>query len=1171
MTPVRPLRRLATLGLVVLAGCEVEPTALDPSHQPDPPQPEVVDWVTDAGTGEGMVSDILVPIDPRQLRLVPDPDREDGIYRFEVVDPSAPELEPGHVIYGGMGEGRYLRRVLEVERSGDVLTLRTGTAFPHEVIRSGTYSMSGGMGAGEAQAPPTGPTAAAVSYDTSFVALGVNLCTEIENRLGRAVCGGDEKVLVEKGVLELDGRVDSLAMRGLVDLGAEVDGSYTIYAGGEIVPGTGRAPVFDPCNSYPNAVGCFSRVGDALRSFLASIGIDPNVLPPARLCIPGTPIVIRRATWWPYRPPVVRVCRITDWGALPTYTLPSLQQATVVIRPRIRSNVFFDVAGTGTLELTIPVPDLAVTKCFDHGNGFLCLKLGLVAYTSFGAERVGGTVNLQDLESDEVTLTWTASGGWSRGFQRKERSHGFNFVRFDAPDTVRLRVGPAVLAEAKLCFGGQTMSDCYDEADEDEEGGSNFLSDLQIGVDGEIQLGAYLDGTWSRDAEYNNWHVPVERLNALEIEAGLILPKILIKPDKNLVWSSPEWQFGQMDWGMIHGTGALSVETLTSGALPDPDGYSVSVSRANNLPEIASSGVTWLGPLPWEKTFESAVGTSASVLFDPSPFCGVVYSDAYLSAALGTATELIKLARRHGLAIPNYAVAAGCGLLVADYFVELTGVAENCVVSGENPKLVRLSQTSYAAETSRTKEVLFEVDCPATAGQPGSIEVTVATTVEGGQTDPDGYTLRLDAGSPIPVQTDDAITLDHLTPRNGRTLTLEGVAFNCGVQTGNPLTLDVLPGAVTAAHFEVWCGPIVAEAQQPGSITVHTATTGSDIDTDGFLIALDEGDPVAVTANGTHTFGGILKGSHAVTIGGVASNCSVAEGQSRSVDVKPGQEAEVTFELSCEPADLGALTGSVEVSVSTSGVDLDPDGYNVTIGALTAPVDINATVLLELVTAGTATVRLEDVAPQCHVEGGNPVDVPVGAGQATAVQFEVTCSDEGSVAVSVSTEGSDPDPDGYTVILDGVDQGAIGLSETLVLGPLKAGEYRVGLGDLAPNCVVLEGTPQTVEVIGGQETPVGLSVDCAPLSSLGAVEVKVQIAGPGGTATGLSVIVDGAGRGILDDSGQMTVSPLLPGNHRVELGGVAGGCRVSGQHPRTILVPQGRTMHTTFVVACSNR
>jgi hypothetical protein len=74
--------------------------------------------------------------------------------------------------------------------------------------------------------------------------------------------------------------------------------------------------------------------------------------------------------------------------------------------------------------------------------------------------------------------------------------------------------------------------------------------------------------------------------------------------------------------------------------------------------------------------------------------------------------------------------------------------------------------------------------------------------------------------------------------------------------------------------------------------------------------------------------------------------------------------------------------------------------------------------------------------------------------------------------------GSASDPDGYVLVLNGVEFGAMAVADTLLLRHLPEARYSVGLGDVAANCDNGGGNPRGVEVEGGRTTRVIFQVKC---------------------------------------------------------------------------------------------
>jgi len=85
----------------------------------------------------------------------------------------------------------------------------------------------------------------------------------------------------------------------------------------------------------------------------------------------------------------------------------------------------------------------------------------------------------------------------------------------------------------------------------------------------------------------------------------------------------------------------------------------------------------------------------------------------------------------------------------------------------------------------------------------------------------------------------------------------------------------------------------------PGNLTVSTSTTGSSLDPDGYTVTVDGGSAQAIGINASASYTSLSAGNHTVAISGVASNCTVSGGTSRTVSVPAGGTATTTFSVSC--------------------------------------------------------------------------------------------------------------------------------------------------------------------------------------------------------------------------------------------------------------------------------
>lgn len=131
-------------------------------------------------------------------------------------------------------------------------------------------------------------------------------------------------------------------------------------------------------------------------------------------------------------------------------------------------------------------------------------------------------------------------------------------------------------------------------------------------------------------------------------------------------------------------------------------------------------------------------------------------------------------------------------LAAGNHVVVLAGIAENCQVSGTNPR-------SVAVETGDTARLAFPVSC---SGLTATVIITTTTT--GFLADPDGYLVTADDGAEQPVGAQGSITLTGLAP-GSHSFTLGGVATTCSVSGENPVVLTLQASTTTTLAFSVAC------------------------------------------------------------------------------------------------------------------------------------------------------------------------------------------------------------------------------------------------------------------------------------------------------------------------------------------------------------------------------
>jgi hypothetical protein len=321
------------------------------------------------------------------------------------------------------------------------------------------------------------------------------------------------------------------------------------------------------------------------------------------------------------------------------------------------------------------------------------------------------------------------------------------------------------------------------------------------------------------------------------------------------------------------------------------------------------------------------------------------------------------------------------------------------------------------------------------------------------------------------------------------------------------------------------------------SLSVTTSTAGTELDADGYDLAVDgnPGRPIGLDA--TLIIEQLTEGAHSVSLGGVAANCTAADNP-RGVTVQAGATATVAFAVTC-----GATSGTIQVATTTSGAGSDPDGYALIFDAADrGSIGVTATTSLAGLTPGPHSIGLTGLAANCQVVGDNPRNVMVTPGQTAQVSFEVTCAqpppNSGSVRITTTSSGNPPDPDGYSVSVDGGPGQAILPGVSLIVPGLSVGAHTIELAGLAANCRVSGQNPRGVTVAQGQTAEVSFTITCA--ANTGGLTVTVSGL-PSGTAAAVTVAGPNGYSRSITGTGAQLLADLAPGSYTVSAASVAAG------------------------------
>jgi hypothetical protein len=186
----------------------------------------------------------------------------------------------------------------------------------------------------------------------------------------------------------------------------------------------------------------------------------------------------------------------------------------------------------------------------------------------------------------------------------------------------------------------------------------------------------------------------------------------------------------------------------------------------------------------------------------------------------------------------------------------------------------------------------------------------------------------------------------------------------------------------------------------------------------------------------------------------------------------------VTVAAACSTANVvGSTAGSMEVGVRASGEIVDT-AFTLFINADTTAWGLTTGATRSFsAQAGTHTLRLTGVASNCTVAGDNPRTVTVGDLETVHVTFDVTCTANGNMKVTIATTGEDQD-DMYTLALDDTFRTMLVGPSQFVVMSLPARTYSVSLKDVASNCSVTTPNPVSVTVPFGALAETGFQVAC---------------------------------------------------------------------------------------------
>ena len=487
--------------------------------------------------------------------------------------------------------------------------------------------------------------------------------------------------------------------------------------------------------------------------------------------------------------------------------------------------------------------------------------------------------------------------------------------------------------------------------------------------------------------------------------------------------------------------------------------------------------------------------------------------------------------------------------------LRLSGAATNCTVEGGPVRDVTV-------EVRSTAVTAYQLSC---VERVGAMTVSVVTT--GADQDPDGYFVAIDGAAPRALAANGAISVGELR-EGSHVITLTGRATNCAASGGDTRNVQVSFGQTTTAAFVMTC------VARIGEVRVTTVTTGTDMP-NGYTVLVDGTNARLLTANGSETIAALAEGARVLTLASLPANCTVAGGDRREVAITFDAMSQVEYRVTCV-----ALVGAMRVTTTTSGSELDPNGYRVDVmtddyyyrvTVASRPIGTNASITIPALRPGTYHAVLADVAPNCTAASPS-VTVTVAFDQSVDANFAVECVPAGTLHISTATTGADVGVGDYQIHIVGSGFNSfelLGLDESISLGGLRPGVYQVSIENLRPNCGPTDGpVTREIDVPSGGEISVAFAIRCL---ALGTLRVTNATTGTDHDPNGYVVGLPASGHPdlLLPAGGEVSWSGLAPGVHYLRLDGVAENCTLGGGAERQVVIPEGGSTTVALDVSCA--
>src|SRR3954466_11013883 len=126
--------------------------------------------------------------------------------------------------------------------------------------------------------------------------------------------------------------------------------------------------------------------------------------------------------------------------------------------------------------------------------------------------------------------------------------------------------------------------------------------------------------------------------------------------------------------------------------------------------------------------------------------------------------------------------------------------------------------------------------------------------------------------------------------------------------TGEPVMFPGEPKRLPVKTLVFWATPLLVLACGGDgstdivlpSLSITTATTGVELDADGYSVVVDATPARPIGPNATLTVDGLSAGPHTLDLTGLAPNC-IASDNPRTVEISAGAAPAAAFAVTCGP------------------------------------------------------------------------------------------------------------------------------------------------------------------------------------------------------------------------------------------------------------------------------